>query len=215
MSETAAPLVAIESEVLIVGAGPAGMAAAASAQQAGSQVILVDDNPGIGGQIWRGAGRHAPSVEARTWVERVHSSDIRFIPRARVISQPRAGTLVAESDDTVYELRFRKLILATGARERFLPFPGWTLPGVVGAGGLQALVKSGLPIQGARVVIAGTGPLLLAVAAYLKTRGARIVSIAEQAPLNRLLGFSLWLARRHPLKAARALLLRRAAGFRY
>src|SRR5262252_4330297 len=215
MSETAAPLVAIESEVLIVGAGPAGMAAAASAQQAGSQVILVDDNPGIGGQIWRGAGRHAPSVEARTWVERVHSSDIRFIPGARVISQPRAGTLVAESDDTVYELRFRKLILATGARERFLPFPGWTLPSVVGAGGLQALVKSGAPIEGARVVIAGTGPLLLAVGAYLQGRGARVRLIAEQAPFNRLVAFWLWLARHHPLKAVRGVMLTRPIGARY
>ena len=215
MSETAAPLVAIESEVMVVGAGPAGMAAAASAQQAGSQVILVDDNPGIGGQIWRGAGRHAPSAEARRWVARVHSSDIRVIPGARVISQPRAGTLVAESDDTVYEFRFRKLILATGARERFLPFPGWTLPGVVGAGGLQALVKSGAPIGRARVVIAGTGPLLLAVGAYLKSRGARVLLIAEQAPSSRLLSFWLWLARNHPWKAAQGVALSRHFGARY
>src|SRR5215470_11514275 len=186
MGETGALLFTVESEVLVVGAGPAGMAAAASARQAGSQVTLVDDNPGIGGQIWRGAGQHAPSAEARRWVARVHNSDLRFIHGARVISQPQAGAILAESDDMVYELRFRRLILATGARERFLPFPGWTLPGVVGAGGLQALVKSGVPIRGARVVIAGSGPLLLAVGAYLQGRGARVRLIAEQAPFNRL-----------------------------
>jgi len=191
------------------------MAAAASARQAGSQVTLVDDNPGIGGQIWRGAWRHAPSAEARKWVARVHGSDIRFIHGARVISQPQAGSILAEADDTVYELKFRRLILATGARERFLPFPGWALPGVVGAGGLQALVKSGAPIEHARVVVAGTGPLLLAVGAYLKGRGARVLLIAEQAPFRRLLSFWLWLARNHPWKAAQGALLSRQFGARY
>src|SRR5262252_4826703 len=215
MSEGGTPLFTVESEVLVVGAGPAGMAAATTARQAGSQVTLVDDNPGIGGQIWRGAGRHAPSAEARKWVARVHGSDIRFIHGARVISHPQARSILAESDDTVYELRFRRLILATGARERFLPFPGWTLPGVVGAGGLQALVKSGAPIRGATVVIAGSGPLLLAVGSYLKKRGARVSLIAEQAPFNRLVAFWLWLARHHPLKAVRGVMLTRPIGARY
>jgi len=69
------------------------------------------------------------------------------------------------------EIGFEKLIVATGARERFLPFPGWTLPGVMGAGGLQALVKAGLDARGKRVVIAGSGPLLLAVGAGLAGAG--------------------------------------------
>ena len=68
---------AMESEILVVGAGPAGMAAAVSASQAGKQVILIDDNPGPGGQIWRGADRHPISSEARRWLARVHSRDIR------------------------------------------------------------------------------------------------------------------------------------------
>jgi len=79
-------------------------------------------------------------------------------------------------------LSFEKLVLATGAREGFLPFPGWTLPHVMGAGGLQALVKSGLAISGKRVVVAGSGPLLIAVAAYLRRHGAEIAMICEQAP---------------------------------
>ncbi|HEV2836176.1 MAG TPA: FAD/NAD(P)-binding oxidoreductase, partial [Pyrinomonadaceae bacterium] len=87
------------------------------------------------------------------------------------------------------------LILATGARERFLPFPGWTLPNVFGAGGLQALVKTGLPIEGKRVVIAGSGPLLLAVAAYLRQCGANVLLIAEQASVSRLPKFGVALFR--------------------
>jgi NADPH-dependent 2,4-dienoyl-CoA reductase/sulfur reductase-like enzyme len=87
--------------------------------------------------------------------------------------------------DRPLSLGFERLVLATGARELFLPFPGWTLPGVVGAGGAQALLKAGARFEGRRVVVAGTGPLLLAVAAALRRAGARIAGIAEQAPLPR------------------------------
>ena len=68
------------------------------------------------------------------------------------------------------------------ARELFLPFPGWTLPGVIGPGGLQSLAKNGWPVNEKRVAIAGSGPLLLAVAVGLKRLGAAVVSISEQAP---------------------------------
>jgi NADPH-dependent 2,4-dienoyl-CoA reductase/sulfur reductase-like enzyme len=103
---------------------------------------------------------------------------------------------------------FDCLILATGARERFLPFPGWTLPGVMGAGGLQALVKSGLPVSGKRVVVAGSGPLLLAVAANLSRAGAQVEGIFEQAGWLSLIGFGLTLAA-HPAK------LLEGAGYRW
>jgi NADPH-dependent 2,4-dienoyl-CoA reductase/sulfur reductase-like enzyme len=93
------------------------------------------------------------------------------------------------------DIEYSAVVLAAGARELFLPFPGWTLPGIYGAGGLQAFVKGGLDIQGKRVVVAGTGPLLLAVAAHLREAGARIVSVVEQAPLLRLMRFSLGLVR--------------------
>jgi NADPH-dependent 2,4-dienoyl-CoA reductase/sulfur reductase-like enzyme len=124
-----------------------------------------------------------------------------------VIAQPTHGMVVAETWHRALELGFEKLILATGARERFLPFPGWTLPGVMGAGGLQALVKSGLSISGKRVVIAGSGPLLLAVADYLRKHGARVLLIAEQTPPARIRAFATKLLR-HPAKAWQALQLR-------
>jgi len=99
--------------------------------------------------------------------------------------------LLAETARDVSELAFQSLVLATGARERFLPFPGWTLPYVMGAGGLQALVKNGLPIDGQKVVVAGSGPLLLAVAAYLRERGAELLLIAEQTSALKLARFGL------------------------
>jgi D-hydroxyproline dehydrogenase subunit alpha len=181
------------SDALIVGAGPAGLAAAYRAAQAGMRVVLIDDNPAAGGQIWRGELAKPKSREAQAWFEKIRSVDIQLINGARVFQQPRAGTLLAETSDGVIELRSENLVLATGARERFLPFPGWTLPNVIGAGGLQALVKTGLPIEGKRVVVAGSGPLLLAVAAYLRTRGANVLLIAEQASSARLVKFGLGL----------------------
>ncbi len=101
-------------------------------------------------------------------------------------------------------IAFERLVLATGARELFLPFPGWTLPGVVGVGGAQALLKAGARYDGLRVVVAGSGPLVLAVAAALKRAGARVVGVAEQAPLARLAAFGagLW---REPGKLAEGL----------
>jgi NADPH-dependent 2,4-dienoyl-CoA reductase/sulfur reductase-like enzyme len=104
-----------------------------------------------------------------------------------VVAQPASGILRVESDNCWADIRYERLVLTTGARERFLPFPGWTLPGVMGAGGLQAMVKSGLPIAGKRVVLAGSGPLLLAVAAGLAKRGAHIAGIFEQAPSGQLI----------------------------
>jgi NADPH-dependent 2,4-dienoyl-CoA reductase/sulfur reductase-like enzyme len=124
-----------------------------------------------------------------------------------VFEQVEPGLALAEGLDGIYELGYSKLILATGARERFLPFEGWTLPNVFGAGGLQALVKSGMPVEGKKVIVAGSGPLLLAVADYLRGRGADILLIAEQARRSQLLGFVTALVRQ-PIKAAQAVKLR-------
>jgi D-hydroxyproline dehydrogenase subunit alpha len=192
-------------EVLVIGGGPAGMAAAACAAECGVRVGLVDDNPSLGGQIWRsdsinqqpsGQQQSAPqNPDASKWIQRMRSSGGTAICGLRVVHQPEAGVLVAESINGTCELRYDKLVLATGARERFLPFPGWTLPNVMGAGGLQAMVKSGLPVRGKRVIVAGTGPLLLAVAAYLRKRGAEIPLICEQASWGSLAAFGLALLR--------------------
>ncbi len=197
--------------VLVIGAGPAGIAAACAAAESGARVGIVDDNPAAGGQIWRGGAEHSPSKEASEWHARLARANVSFIYGAKVVARESAEVLVAETWERTLKLKFAKLVIATGARERFLPFPGWTLPGVMGAGGLQALVKSGLFVAGKRVVIAGSGPLLLAVAEYLRRAGAKIILIAEQAPAGRVRGFAARLFF-HPAKVWQAIRLRRALG---
>ncbi|MGA8041850.1 MAG: FAD/NAD(P)-binding oxidoreductase, partial [Terracidiphilus sp.] len=186
-------------DLVVVGAGPGGMAAAATAAEAGMRVCLIDDNPGLGGQIWRSnVAKRAENKDAAPWLRRIQSSRVVVRSGWRAVdgtsmAGSAAATLRIERDGCCIDLECSSLILATGARELFLPFPGWTLPGVFGVGGLQAFVKCGLDIAGKRVVVAGTGPLLPAVAAGLRRAGARIVAVVEQAPMARLAKFSLGL----------------------
>lgn len=195
-------------DVLVVGAGPAGLAAATCAAESGLRAGLVDDNPELGGQIWRGAISESKS-EASQWSRRLGAAGVDVFRQTRVFHQSEPGVLLAEDEDRLWRFGYRKLILATGARERFLPFPGWTLPNVMGAGGLQALVKSRLPIAGKRVVVAGSGPLLLAVAAYLRKHGAEITLVAEQTSTIALARFATSLIG-HPGKIGQAFALRTA-----
>src|SRR5689334_9485088 len=179
-------------KILIIGAGPAGLAAATSAASSTTNIGLIDDNPLIGGQIWRIGAQSTPNKQARRWFE--GTSAITILNCAKIIAPLKPGIVIVETVEQTFEVHFEQLIIATGARELFLPFPGWTLPGVMGAGGLQALVKGGLPIRGQRVVVAGSGPLLLAVAAHLLDQGAQVLRVAEQAPLWKMVPFGLRLA---------------------
>ena len=113
-------------DLLVVGAGPAGLAAAYRAAVSGLRVVVVDDNPAAGGQIWRGEQDKPASNDARAWFERIRSVEIEFISGARVFQSSAGKTLLAETLNGVAELSYANLVLATGARERFLPFPGWT-----------------------------------------------------------------------------------------
>ena len=195
-------------DVLVVGAGPAGIAAAIEAAKGRGRVGLVDDNPTLGGQIWKGEDSKTQTRSpAREWFQRAAEARVKFISSARVFSRPSPCEVTAETFDGVITIQYNRLILAPGGRELFLPFPGWTLPNVMGAGGLQALVKSGLPIAGKRVVVAGSGPLLLAVAAGLRKHGAKVRAIVEQAPRPRVLGFGLNLLQ-SPAKLGQALALK-------
>ena len=195
-------------DVIVVGAGPAGLAAACRAAECGATVALLDDNPRPGGQIWR-AGAHPPKGNAARWLRLAGERNVGWIAGARVFAAPAPGRIALERSNGDLELGYRTLVLATGARERFLPFPGWTLPNVMGAGGLQALAKSGFPVKGKRVVVAGTGPLLLAVARYLRGHGANVRLVAEQTDPSTLYRFARGLARR-PATLAQAVFLRAA-----
>lgn len=173
----------IETDFLVVGAGPAGIAAAVTAGEAGIDVVVIDEGPAPGGRIWSGP-RKLPA-SGRELLERAKKAGVRFIANATVLSGTRGGLQAVSVDGQVaIHLGHRQLLLATGSRELFLPFPGWTLPGVVGVGGLQALIKGGLDVRGKRVGIAGSGPLLLEVAALARRRGAKVLFLLEQARIE-------------------------------
>lgn len=202
-------------DVLVIGAGPAGLAAAAAAESRGAQVVLADMQPRAGGQVWRHDLRRPAPAAARAAIDAVSARpNLRSLQQAQVVAlQP--GQALIEQAGAAMAIDYRALVLATGARELLLPFPGWTLPGVTGAGALQALVKQGWPIAGKRVLVAGSGPLLLAAAATLRAHGARLLAICEQAPAAQLNAFAarLW---RWPAKLGQAAGLRlRLAGVPY
>lgn len=196
----------LATDILVVGGGAAGLSAALAAS-ARAKVTVVDDNPLLGGQIWRAEMGKFNSPAARDLIDAVNTGDIAVINGAQIFAVAAPNTLLAETADGRTEIEFEKLIVATGARERFLPFPGWTLPNVFGVGGLQALVKGGVPVAGKRVVVAGTGPLLLAVADYLRSKRASVVAIAEQTSASRLSRFAVSLFR-SPSKLVQAASLR-------
>jgi NADPH-dependent 2,4-dienoyl-CoA reductase/sulfur reductase-like enzyme len=183
-------------DILIIGAGPAGMHAALAAAPSGARIVLLDDNPVPGGQIWRDGVLASLPTQARQLRERLAAcANVQVQGSTRVIARPAPYQLLLENDERGWIISYAKLILCTGARELLLPFPGWTLPGVTGAGGLQALLKGGLPIAGERVVVAGSGPLLLASAHTAHKQGAQVIRIAEQASTRAVAGFTAQLPR--------------------
>jgi len=195
-------------DILIVGAGPAGLHAASVAAHAGVKVGIVDDNALPGGQIWRQGPQHRTEGRARDAIEAMRrSSNIAYLGGARVVQVCGTGELLVEDATRGYTVRYAKLIIAAGARERFLPYPGWTLPGVTGAGGLQALIKGGMPVRDERIVIAGTGPLLWAAAMTAREQGARVMFIVEQAAAQAVRQFATSLVHT-PAKLAQAARMR-------
>ncbi|OYV74130.1 MAG: hypothetical protein B7Z72_00880 [Gemmatimonadetes bacterium 21-71-4] len=188
--------------VAVVGAGPAGLAAATAAAAGGASVLVVDQASHAGGQIWRHRDRSSLPEGARTRLARFEVSGAEHLPGATVVDA-EPGRLGVVTNLGPLAIEADAIVLATGARELFLPFPGWTLPNVFGVGGLQALIKAGLNVAGKRVVIAGSGPLLLPVAATVATHGAALVALCEQAEAWRVAAFGagLW---RSPSKFAEA-----------
>lgn len=192
----------VGADVAVVGAGPAGIAAAVTASEAGARVVLVDQGLAVGGQIWR-----APALPraARRWVARLVQGATVVLKRTTVFDAPDARCLAAlRPDGSVLQIRARRLVLAPGARDRFVPYPGWTLPGALGVGGAQALVKAGASFAGLKVVVAGTGPLLLPAASALARSGGQVVVVAEQAPRGSVLAFGLGLLDR-PTRVSQAI----------
>ncbi|MFJ9024372.1 FAD-dependent oxidoreductase [Streptomyces sp. NPDC102259] len=185
----------------VIGAGPAGLAAALAAAARGVRVVLIDSAAEAGGQFYRqpaqGLGARRPQAlhhQWRTW-ERLRAGIDTHLAADRVthLKDRHVWCVEGESDGfSVHALigpeqeesgtvRADGVLLATGGYEKVLPFPGWTLPGVVTAGGAQALLKGGLVLPGRTAVVAGTGSLLLPVATGLAAAGARVVALVESA----------------------------------
>jgi NADPH-dependent 2,4-dienoyl-CoA reductase/sulfur reductase-like enzyme len=182
--------------VVVVGAGPAGLHAASTAARCGASVLLVDAGAAAGGQYHRHAlGDPPPRAVAQHWHPRIdHRVDttVWAIDGRRLFL--RTGP-ADSSDGRSWQVDADALVLATGAYDRALPFPGWDLPGVVTAGAAQALAKAHRIAVGQRVIVAGSGPFLLPVATSLLGVGARVVAVLEAGSTT------AW--RRQPVAAAR------------
>lgn len=202
--------------VLIIGTGPAGLAAATAARQQGAQVTILDSSDQLGGQYWRHLPKQRPAAAEQLlhhgWAhfEQLRSaldadSGCRIRTNAHVWAMETgavsatdtAGTspgivhvVVGEPDGVArdrFVLEADAIVLATGAHDRTLPFPGWDLPGVFTGGAAQALAKAERVAVGQRVVVAGAGPFLLPVAASLTAVGATVVGVFEANRLATIL----------------------------
>lgn len=188
-------------DLIIVGAGPAGMAAALTAAALGLKTVLLDEQPRAGGQIYRNITVADPAVAAllgpdyrhgRSMAERLAGSGVELRHSALVWDVARDLTVTMLRAGRAEQVRAPQLIAATGAMERPSPIPGWTLPGVMNAGAAQIALKSSGAVPSGPVVLAGCGPLLLLVACQLLDAGATLAGLVETAPAaNR------WVALRH------------------
>jgi len=187
----------IKADLLVVGAGPGGLSAALAAARHGVDVLVTDDRPALGGQYFKQPAGH-PRIDpaaldrqylkGRELLEAVSQAGIRFLQGTRIWGARSPQELYGSSTQRRYVLRPRTLVLATGAFERVVPFPGWTLPGVMTTGAGQTLLRSYLVAPGRRVLIAGNGPLNIQLGAELVDAGVTVVAVAELAKLFRATG---------------------------
>ncbi|MFT5720219.1 MAG: NADPH-dependent 2,4-dienoyl-CoA reductase/sulfur reductase-like enzyme [Motiliproteus sp.] len=212
-------------DLAIVGAGPAGMAAATEAAELGLRVLVLDEQPRPGGQIYRQAGDPVladPHILGPDYdygarlVRDFADAAIEYLHSASVWEVGDRHLCVSVAGIS-RRLGFSRLLLTTGAQERPVPFPGWTLPGVMGCGAAQILLKSSGLVPAAPLVLAGSGPLLLLIACQLVRAGVPIAAVLDTTPARHYLealrelpgALRGW---RYLLKGARLLAELRAAG---
>ena len=178
-------------EILVIGAGPAGLAAARTAAAYGARVVMIDDNRQPGGQYYRHpASEPLRAVRGDLFDEAVRGADllaavdrpgVRYFPGAVFYGFFDDGIAAFAHEERINRLTPGATVVATGATERPMPFPGWTLPGVMGAGAVQNLLKGQRMLPGRRILVTGNGPLTLLAAANLVRCGAVVVEVLEAA----------------------------------
>ncbi len=179
------------ADLIVIGAGPAGMASAATAAGLGLSTVVIDEQAGPGGQIYRNTGRSplaAPDVLGPDYrrgeglAQALAAAGVTFLTEATVWEVNRQRQIGLSHAAGARMLSARHILLATGAMERPCPIPGWTLPGVMTAGAGQLLLKSAGLIPDVPVVIAGSGPLLFLVAWQYLQVGVEIAAVVETTP---------------------------------
>jgi NADPH-dependent 2,4-dienoyl-CoA reductase/sulfur reductase-like enzyme len=177
-------------ELLVVGGGPAGLAAAAEARSLGIDVVLVDERPALGGQIFKQPGLRVTDhralgsdhVRGRGLVDAVMRSGARVLLRTSCLTVRGTEVVLVEEGGHARTLTAGNLLVAAGASDRPVVFPGWTLPGVLTAGAAQTIVKAHRVAPGERVLFAGSGPLALAFPAQLHHFGVNVLGALEAGP---------------------------------
>jgi NADPH-dependent 2,4-dienoyl-CoA reductase/sulfur reductase-like enzyme len=175
-------------DVVVIGAGPAGMAAAIAAKRRGLDVLLLDEQPQVGGQIYRSITRTdrqreqilGPDyVHGRLLAEQLLAEQVECWSGAAVWQLDRDRVLHVLRNDKTVRIAAKSVVVATGAMERPFPIPGWTLPGVMTAGAAQILLKNASVVPEVPVVLAGCGPLLYLLTAQYIRAGVRIKAVLD------------------------------------
>ncbi len=179
------------TDIVIVGAGPAGLSAADVLGEAGLNVVVLDDQPAPGGQVYRAIGKANQPLgdvlgpdytKGASLLKGLEHGNVEYRPGATVWQVTGEREVCYSIDGRGHTVTGDRVILATGAMERPMPFPGWTLPGVMTIGGAQTLLKSSGLIWDGPIVLAGSGPLLYLFAAQAVRIGADVTMVLETAP---------------------------------
>jgi len=177
--------------IIVIGAGPAGLAAAEAASRNGSEVALIDSSSRLGGQYWRHRSKvtgYRSNRADEIFAKVSAAQSITHISEANIWSAEREGNLIRVNylqGGIESSLTAEKVIIATGAYDRTLPFLGWDTPGSMTPGAAQSLLKGQGVLVGKRIIVAGTGPFLLPVATGLAEAGAEIVALIDaNSPLR-------------------------------